>query len=77
MRYLWLGLAFVVGVIGVVVGRLLKLSPSTTATLSIVPSFLALFPFMKRWMPTAKFAHWATAAAISTAVAWLFIWAFR
>lgn len=76
MQYLWLALAFLVGAIGVVVGRLLKLSPPTTVTLSTVPAFLALFPFMKRWMPQAKFRYWAMAAALSAFFAWLLYNAF-
>lgn len=72
MRYVWLALALLVGVVGVLCGRLLGLSRDATATLAVVSTFLALFPFMKPWMPKMKFAYWALAAAISTAVAWLF-----
>lgn len=71
MRYLWLGLAIVAAVVGVVIGRVLNLSPPVTVTLAAVPAFLVLFPFMKPWMPKAKFAFWLIAAVISTAVAWL------
>jgi predicted branched-subunit amino acid permease len=71
MRYLWLAFAILVAFIGAAVGRLLKLLPPAALTVIMVPMFLALFPFMKRWMPEATFAYWATAAAISTAVAWL------
>ena len=71
MRYLWLAFAFLVAVIGVVVGRLLNLSQPTEVILGTALTFLALFPFVKRWMPKAKFALWALAAAISVVVAWL------
>lgn len=71
MRYVWLALAFLVAVIGVLVGRLLSLSPPTTVTLAAVSSSLVSFPFMRRWMPKVTFSLWAIATAIGAAVAWL------
>lgn len=71
MQYFWLAFALLIAVIGVAVGRVLSFSPPATVTLTSVPAFLALFPFMRRWMPKARFGYWVTAAAISTAVAWL------
>lgn len=77
MHYLWLVLAILVGLIGVIVGRLLKLPSPAAEMVGMVPMFLALFPFMKRWMPKARFAYWVTAAAISSAVGWLLYLALR
>jgi hypothetical protein len=77
LRYLWLALAFLLLLIGCAVGRLLKLPPPAAQAVATVPFFLALFPFIKRWMPKAKFAYWVTAAAISTAVGWLLYLAVR
>jgi len=71
MRYFWLALAFLVAVAGVMVGRALSLSPPVTATLTGTLTILTMFPFMKRWMPQTKFAHWAVTTAIGAVVAWL------
>lgn len=76
MRYLWLVFAILLLVIGLAVGRLLKLPQPVAQIVSTVPFFLAMFPFMKRWMPKAKFAYWAMAAAISTVVSWLLYFGF-
>jgi len=77
MRYVWLVLASVIGaVIGFFVGRLLGLSPPATVTLAGVATSFAMFPFMKRWMPRTKFAHWAIATGIGAAVALLLFWLF-
>jgi hypothetical protein len=76
MRYLWLVLATLLLLIGFAVGRLLELSQPAAYTVAWVPSFLALFPFMKRWMPKVKFAYWVMAAAISTVVSWLLYFGF-
>lgn len=71
MQYLWLALPIVVAIVGVLVGRALNLSEPVAVPLGSAGTFLALFPFMRRWMPKARFGYWVTAAAISTAVAWL------
>ena len=71
MRYVWLGLAFLVAVIGVFVGRLLRLSPPATVALAGIATSLAMFPFMKRWMPKTTFVLWTIATAIAAAVGWL------
>ena len=71
MRYVWLVLAFLVAVIGVFVGRLLRLSPPASVTLTAVLTILAMFPFMKPWMPKAKFANWAITTGLGAVVAWL------
>jgi hypothetical protein len=76
MHYLWLAFAVLVGLIGAAVGHLLKLPSPAAQAVGMVPMFLALFPFMKRWMPKARFAYWVTAAAISTAVGWLLYFGF-
>ena len=71
MRYLWLALAFLVAVGGVLAGLRLGLSREATVTLTLIPMFLVMFPFMKQWMPKAKFAHWALLVVIGAAVTWL------
>ncbi len=76
MRYVWLVLAFLVAVIGVLVGRLLGLSREVTVSLASIPMFLVMFPFMKPWMPKMKFAYWALAIAIGEVVSWLLFLAF-
>jgi len=76
MPYLWLAFAILLALIGAAVGRLLKLPQPAALTVIMVPGFLALFPFMKRWMPRARFAYWVTAAAISTVVSWLLYFGF-
>jgi len=77
MHYLWLAFAMVVAIIGAAVGRLLKLPQPAALIVIMVPMFLALFPFMKRWMPEARFASWALAAVISTVVGCLLFVALR
>jgi hypothetical protein len=76
MRYLWLVLAIALLVIGIVVGRFFKLSPPAAYAAGMVPPFLAMYPFIKHWMPKASFAYWVTAAAIATATGWLFYFGF-
>ena len=76
MRYVWLALAFLVTVVGVLVGRLLGLSGEATVVLATVPMFLTLFPFLKPWMPKLSFAYWALTIAIGAAVSWLLFVAF-
>jgi len=76
VRYIWLVLALLVAVMGVLVGRLLGLSLETTSILAAIPMFLMLFPFLKPWMPKLKFAHWALSIAIGGAVSWLLYLAF-
>ena len=71
MRYFWLALAFLVAVVGVFVGRGFSLSRPATAFLAGVATILALFPFMKRWMPKTTFVQHAIATAIGAVVAWL------
>lgn len=77
MKYRWLILEIVVIVVGVMASRALKLSTPVAMTVTLVPAFLVSFPFMKHWMPKASFAYWVTAAAISTAVGWLFYFGFN
>lgn len=76
MRYLWLALAILLLLIGLAVGRLLKLPQPVAQAVATVPSFLAMYPFAKRWMPKARFVYWVLAAAISTAVGWLLYFGF-
>ena len=76
MRYLWLVLAISLLFTGIAVGRFFKLSPPVAYAVGTVPMFLASFPFVKRWMPKAKFSYWVTAAAVSTAVGWLLYFGF-
>ncbi len=76
MQYVWLVIAFLVAVIGVFVGRLLRLSPPATVALAGVATSLAMFPFMKRWMPKTSFGLWVIATAIGAAFGWLLYLAF-
>ncbi|MBA2704177.1 MAG: hypothetical protein H0U60_10030 [Blastocatellia bacterium] len=71
MQYTWLVLAFLLAVISVFVGRLLRLSPPATVALAGVATSLAMFPFMKRWMPKTSFGLWAIATAIGAVAGWL------
>jgi hypothetical protein len=71
MRYVWLAFAFLVAVVGVFVGRALSLSPPASATLTGTLTILAMFPFMKRWMPKTSFGLWAITTAIGAVVTWL------
>jgi hypothetical protein len=70
MHYVWLALAFLVGVMGVAVGRFLHLSTATTVTVSAVASFLVQFRFLKRWMAKMTFGYWILTAAIGVVVGW-------
>jgi hypothetical protein len=76
---LWLAFAIAVVAAGVLLGRALHLSYPVTVTLSQAAGFLALFPFLKRWiMPEARFAPWALVAVIWAALSWvLMTFAFR
>lgn len=76
MRYLWLVFAISLLLIGIAVGRFLKLPPPMAYAVGTVPAFLATYPFMKRWMPKASFYYWLTAAAISTAAGCLLYFGF-
>jgi hypothetical protein len=71
MRYFWLALAFLVAVAGVLVGRALSLPRPVTATLTGALTILAMFPFMKPWLPKTSFSLWAITSAIGAVVAWL------
>jgi hypothetical protein len=71
MRYVWLVLCFLVAVISVFIGRSLGLSPAANVALTGIATSLAMFPFMKRWMPKTSFGLWALATAIGAAVGWL------
>jgi hypothetical protein len=75
-RYLWLVFAISILIIGIAVGRLLKLQQPMAQIVATVPTFLATYPFMKRWMPKAKFYYWLTAAAVSTVSWWLLYFGF-
>lgn len=77
MHYLRLAFPILVAFIGVAVARLLKLQQPAVQIVIGVPMFLALFPFMKRWMPEARFLAWVLVAVISTVVAWLLYFALR
>jgi hypothetical protein len=70
-RYLWLVVAFSIQVIGMLAGRLFGLSLAATMTLSTVPAFLAVFPFVKRGNPKTSFGFWLLAAVISAVAGWV------
>ena len=71
MRYLWLALAFLVGIASVLLGSFLGLSRDVTTTTAMALTFLMLFPFVKQFAPKLRFSVWVIAAVISTVVAWL------
>ena len=71
MRYVWLLIAFLITVISVFVGRLLKLSPPVTVGITAVTSSFAMFPFTQRWMPKTSFTAWAIGTVIGAAIAGL------
>jgi predicted branched-subunit amino acid permease len=73
MRYLWLAIAFVVGAIGILIGRVFKLSQPVTLTVSMVAMFLCLFKVLA---PKSRFSLWALTAVIGAAVAWVLMFAF-
>ena len=77
MRYIWLALAFLVAIIGILVGLRLGFSKETTSVLATVPVLLTLYPFLKRWMPKMKFLYWALTVAIGAVVSWLLFLVFR
>ena len=77
MRYLWLGLALLVAIVVVLVGRFLKLSQEATAVIALAPTFLALFPFVKQFAPKLRFSVWVIADVIGAAVAWMLFWVLR
>lgn len=71
MRYLWLVLALLVAIVGVLVGRLLGLSRDATVTTAMALTFLLLFPFVKQFAPKLRFPVWVIADVIGAAVAWM------
>ena len=71
MRYLWLVLAFLCELGGVLLGRALSLSGATTMILAVTPALLLLFPFMKPWIRETRFAEWVLATLITATIAWL------
>lgn len=71
MRYVWLVIAFLVAVVSVFAGRVLRLSPVATVGLAWLTSSLAMFPFMKRWMRKTSFGLWSIGTVIGLVVAWL------
>jgi hypothetical protein len=77
MRYLWLGLALLVAIVVVLVGRFLKLSQEATAVIALAPTFLTLFPFVKQFAPKLRFSVWVIADVIGAAVAWMLFWVLR
>jgi len=77
MHYVWLAFPILVALIGAAVGRLLELQQPVVQVVIGVPMFLALFPFMKRWMPEGRFVSWVIAAVISTVIGWLLYFALR
>jgi uncharacterized membrane protein required for colicin V production len=76
MRYLWLAVMFLVAVAGVFGGHFLGLSRDATAILTMIPAFLALFPFAKQFAPKLRFSVWVIADLMGAMVAWLLYRAF-
>ena len=77
MRYLWLALALLVAIVGVLVGRLLGLSRDAMVTTAMALTFLTLFPFVKQFAPKLRFPVWVFADVIGAAVAWMLFWVLR
>ena len=65
-NYLWILLALALQIIVVILSRKLHVPEFVAMPLAIAVWMLALFPFMKRWMPKTTFAQWAIAALIVT-----------
>ena len=57
-RYLWSVLAGVLMAICVAVSRALRLPIYATMPLSLSVRMLAMFPFLKKWMPKTTFTRW-------------------
>ena len=74
MRYIWLAIAFAVMVIGILIGRVFKLSQQVTLTVSMVAMFLCLWKVLA---PKSRFLAWALAALLGAAFSWLLVLAFR
>ena len=77
MRYLWLGLALVIALVSVLVGRFLGFSRDAIALITLVLTWLVLFPFVKPYAPKLKFSVWALTAVIGAAVGGGLFYAFR
>ena len=73
MRYVWLGLAFLVEIVAFLVARLLRVSQEMSATIALASAFLALFPFVKQFAPKLKVSLWVIADGIAAVVAWLLL----
>lgn len=76
MRYVWLLIALLVGVVTALIARALQLTPVVTVGLTAVITSLALFPFLRRWMPKTSFTAWAIGTVIGAGVSWLIYVAF-
>ena len=74
MRYLWIAIAFAVGAIGILIGRVFKLPQQVTLTVSMVAMFLCLFKVLA---PKSRFSLWALTAVIGAVVAWMLFWVFQ
>jgi hypothetical protein len=74
MRYLWIAVAFAVIVIGVLIGRVFKLSQPVTMTIALLPAFLCLWKVLA---PKSRFIVWVLAAVLGAACSWALMFAFR
>jgi len=74
MRYLWIVPALLMAAIGILIGRVFKLSQAVTVTLAAVPMFLCLW---KVFALKSRFFVWALAAVLGVAFAWALVFAFR
>jgi hypothetical protein len=74
MRYLWIIPAFLLAAIGILIGRVFKLSHAVTVALAAVPMFLCLW---KVFALKSRFLVWALAAVLGVAFAWVLMFAFR
>jgi hypothetical protein len=70
IKYHWLLLPIAVMAVGFMVSRKLGLSEAGRFIVTVIPTNLAAFPFMKHWMPKATFFYWVTVQAITALVAW-------
>lgn len=75
-KFLWLGLALVVMIIGFAVSRALHLSEFASFGVAVCPALLAAFPFLKRWMPQISFTLWVLTVALIALFYWLLHFAF-
>lgn len=75
-NYLWLLLALVVDCVAIMLSRTLHLPESVAMSLTTGVAMLALFPFLKRWLPKVTFAQWVIVVVVGALSTGLIYFAF-